>query len=440
MKPSGSLVGRYESAFDEFALGVLDIGTSISPSRILLVLLFFLPFLDFTGDEPIDLAKHILFRTLAVGLLTYSIVVVAIKGGRRFPALSLGLPLTAYAATAFLSVASAVLNSRIAGNRAFLALATLPMLISFLYVTPYWVNTRQMVLKGVRVLLLSVLTAGLIGLAEIALHFLLPAQIPIRVSSVFHDPNIFSRFLATGIFFAGALLLFNVHDVFPRKALWLILSVSFVCLFFTLSRSGTGTVLVGVVLLALLAKRRKLALFLALLVPILGMLALAFLIYARQFGNNAFIEPSNINRIQLIIAGLDMIRQHWLLGIGYTNYSYVFVQSYFNSTMAVSLVNYEMLGYQTSIHNWLIEVWAEQGIFGVVGFVWFFGSLFRRLRAARARSVDKTLQAILAGYTLMFFAFLFHGFFYHTFISQFFFWVNAGFATAAITAANRENS
>ena len=152
----------------------------------------------------------------------------------------------------------------------------------------------------------------------------------------------------------------------------------------------------------------------------------------------SFVEPSAFNRIQIVLGGLDIFSKHWLTGIGYTNFQNYFASNYIEGALAMSLSSYEELGFTVSIHNWCVELLAEQGIIGLVGFCWLFFLFFRTLRQARRATTDKTLNALLIGHILMIFTFLFHGFFYHTFISQFFFWVMSGFALSTSAAVERE--
>ncbi len=431
-----SLIDYHRITLRDVVLSFIDTITSFSPFHISLGLLFFLPFLDFTGNNVFDVVKHLLLSGVSFALLIYTVTYVSLSEGHfSFPRLGFSLPLALYSISAFASVVIAMASARVESSRAILSLITLPLLISLLYVIPQWFHSKDSIIFSVRIFLYSLLVVDAIGLVEVALHFIFPQLFTIRISSVFHDPNIFARFLVMGIFIVLSLLLFDVRDVLFRRLLWVLLLASIICLFFTLSRSGLGTFFFGSILFSILSKKRM-AMFIILSSALVGIVAFLFLLFARPFEGSVVFEPSNINRIQLILAGIDMIRQHWLFGVGYTNFSNIFTQFYLNNSMAISLVNYEMLGYQTSIHNWLIEVWAEQGIIGLSGFVWFFIVIFRKLKVARIYTNDNSMKAILLGYTLMFFAFLFHGFFYHTFFSQFHFWVLAGFGVASIWSAH----
>jgi len=150
------------------------------------------------------------------------------------------------------------------------------------------------------------------------------------------------------------------------------------------------------------------------------------------------LDRSTLNRVQIILGAVDIVKKHWLIGIGYTNFEPYFADNYLESTLRTDLENYEEQGYTVSMHNWLMEILSEQGVVGLAAFMWFFYLLFKKIIAARKATQNPTFRAILFGHLLMLLAFLVQGFFYHTFISQFPFWMYAAFAMSTVVAADNE--
>ena len=84
-------------------------------------------------------------------------------------------------------------------------------------------------------------------------------------------------------------------------------------------------------------------------------------------------------RLDLWQSSLEMVRDHPLLGIGLDNFAYLYQQVYLREG-AVAEPNL------SHPHNWLLHVWLELGLLGLVAFVW----LLMRVLAACARGADGT--------------------------------------------------
>ena len=420
-------------SFKEFIFSILALGIWFTPERILLTFLFLQPYLDFTDNPGLNIVKHLLLRFIAIYLFLITIL-STIQSNKRINKSGLELPISLYIITAFLSSGIAIISSNAEIIDSIISLVTLPLLILLIYIFPYWFDNKKVIVYGVKIFLYSSFTVVIIGLFQLLYFSLFPPDRGFRVTSIFHDPNIFARFLLFGIYFVLSILLFSKEKILSKRFLLTFLVLSFICLLYSFSRSGYATFIVGCFVFAMFVKSKKLKAGIIISGIMVGIAAFLFLSTHRIFNGSFITEPSNFNRIQLVFSGIQMIENHWLIGIGYTNFPYIFIKS-LQGSIAISLFNYEMMGYQTSIHNWLIEVWAEQGIFGLISFIWLFAAIFKKLKKARRLNNDSLLHSFLIGFTLMIFVFLFHGFFYHTFISQFFFWVFLGFLLSTIKVA-----
>ncbi len=426
-------------AFRDFLLSVIMFWVSLNPTTVLLAFLLLQPAFDFTRSDELNLIRHILLRVVTVYLLLQTFVYLSRTKGRirLFPT-GLKRPLILYVGTAIISVGAAILADRTDIGRALLAVLTIFLLVSLMYIIPFWFRSRELVFKVIKVFFISVWVVGTIGVVQVGLNFVSPSQ-AFRLSSVFHDPNIYARFMVIAIFFAFSLLLFSNERIVKRSQLIGLIALAFFNLLFSFSRSGYATLVFGSLFFATFIESKKLRFLVIGSAILLGAGAFVVLV-SQRFEGSAIVESSNLNRVQLILGGIEMIRNHWLEGIGYTNFGNFYKTFYLGGVLHVSPETYEQMGYATSIHNWFIEVWAEQGVVGLVGFMWLFVILFRKLRDARRSTADTSLQALLIGYSLMMFVFIFHGLFYITFISQFFFWVITGFALATARIALQDRA
>jgi len=94
-------------------------------------------------------------------------------------------------------------------------------------------------------------------------------------------------------------------------------------------------------------------------------------------------------RLDLWQSSLEMVRDHPLLGIGLDNFAYVY-QAYLREG-AVAEPNL------SHPHNWLLHVWLELGLLGLVAFCWLLLRFGRNVRAALNQAESSWLVAGAAG-------------------------------------------
>ena len=80
-------------------------------------------------------------------------------------------------------------------------------------------------------------------------------------------------------------------------------------------------------------------------------------------------------RLDLWVSSLEMVRDHPWLGIGLDNFAYLYQQVYLREGAAAE----PNLSHP---HNWVLHVWLELGLLGLIAFGWL---LWRFWRQARAR-------------------------------------------------------
>lgn len=438
---SDAITSSPRFTFEEFALSLLGVLIALTPDRIITFFLFAQPLFDFTDNDTLTLIKHIVIRLLVLYLLFQTSLYLSNVGKRMtFTPIGIERGLLIYGGTAVFSVVAAVLRNDMGIAKAFASVTTLLMLFSLCYLIPYWCGDRIRVLKLAKWFLASFTAVTLAAVVQVILSQFLPSVFGFnRLSSLFHDANIFARFLIFGIFFSVPLLL-NHSPLVGRKLTIVTIVLALGCILLSLSRSGLFALLAGCIILGALMGKKKIMMIIVVFAIITGTLGLRFINAERLAPKSSVFEMSTFNRIQIVLGGLDIFSQHWLTGIGYTNFQNFYASQYLVGQLDMSLSSYEQRGYTVAIHNWTVEVLSEQGIFGLVGFCMLFYLLFKLVRRARLGTADKTMQALLVGHTLMLFIFLLQGFFYHTFISQFFFWMMIGFALATVKAIEHDGA
>jgi O-antigen ligase len=89
-------------------------------------------------------------------------------------------------------------------------------------------------------------------------------------------------------------------------------------------------------------------------------------------------------------AGVRHRGVHPLLGIGLDNFAYLYQQVYLREGAAAE----PNLSHP---HNWLLHVWLEQGLLGLVAFGWLLVRFGRHARAALSRTATRWLVAGAGG-------------------------------------------
>jgi len=411
-----------------------------TPKRLLYLFLFCQPLMEYSLHNEFNIIRHIVWRVIIVFLFSFTLYdAVFTRNSISLPNF-IRAPLFVYIITALLSTILAYLLTSIDSLRGIYAISTFALLLLFIKVIPYWFNSKISILRVINVYVLATVITNIYGVIEFVINRMILNDIFFRMSSVFKDPNIYARFNLIAIFFLLSILFFNKNLTRNLKIYNLFaLLLSGLSIFMSLSRSGYLTLLLGLVIFSFLFKGKKYKLIAIAVVLLIASFGILLLATQRDFlGGTAIIEASGINRIQLILGGIEIIKENWLLGIGYTNFGNYYVTNYVSQVLRITEFNYYMMGYATSIHNWLIEIWAEQGIIGLAAFVFLFGNLLKYLFSNFKKAIDSITKVCLSSFFLMTLVFLIHGFFYHTFIFHFFFWLMFGFTVSLIIILEKD--
>ena len=245
------------------------------------------------------------------------------------------------------------------------------------------IMTRVLRVRDVHFLLLLVVVFGMLNsLASFALiakegHFG-----PSHSSSfLISDRNGFIRYLA--IVNAYCLILFfeRVRRIrridFRAAALCAVMATVFCQVVLQFSRSGYLVYIlsVGVITWFSGSKRLRRAYFFAL--PVIAALFTALVLFRIASEHSQVINISDLQRIALFKAGVNMIKHSPLTGLGY----------HISRTRIAEFADkaYPNDGVTVDIHNWFVNVWAEQGVFALVTFLLLnFGLMYSLYRLFRA--------------------------------------------------------
>jgi O-antigen ligase len=221
---------------------------------------------------------------------------------------------------------------------------------------------------------------------------------------------------ALPFFIAGALTGWRV--------LWLPAAVVGLALLLTFSTGGWLGGLAAVLVVIGIMTRRGLALR-------FGGAALSALLVVSVLAI-AGVLPERLNplrqtggfRLDLWLSSLQMIRDHPLLGVGLDNFAYLYQQVY----LRVGAAAEPNLSHP---HNWLLHVWLELGLSGLIAFCWLLLTFAKEARSARRGWLVAGAVGSLADM-------LIHGFLDNSFFLvdlAFLFWLSLALVVAERTTA-----
>jgi putative inorganic carbon (hco3(-)) transporter len=209
--------------------------------------------------------------------------------------------------------------------------------------------------------------------------------------------------------------------------LWLPAGLVGLALILTFSTGGWLGALAGVVVVLVALRRRQLALRLGGMAVVALVLVSALAIVG--------VLPERLNplrqtggfRLDLWQSALEMVRDHPWLGIGLDNFAYLYQQVYLREGAAAE----PNLSHP---HNWLLHVWLELGMLGLIAFGWL---LVRFWRQARARLNGSSTRWVVAGACGSMADLLVHGFIDNSYFLvdlAFLFWLALALAGPEIEA------
>lgn len=170
----------------------------------------------------------------------------------------------------------------------------------------------------------------------------------------------------SGLLLAGSLLLLVLAA--HRRKVWLIASAAIVslALLLTFTRSVWQGWLVAVFLLLALKRPRHLPIAAGLLLIFISLMPMDF--FSRFVSAFDLQQSSNLDRIRMAEAGVEMIKDRPLLGVGPAN-----VKEVYPLYRKPDAPRFR----PPHLHNNLVQLWAERGILGVAAYLLLMGLFLR---------------------------------------------------------------
>ena len=233
--------------------------------------------------------------------------------------------------------------------------------IFMLFVIFTFVDSQKEISNIVKLTMLSVFIAGLIGLLQYALGdntFPNPEMIGSagRVYATFVNPNFWGAFINLLIFPA---LILAVRKVKHYKYIYIFIFTVFVNLILTYTRGSWLGFVIGLLLFIILFNKK-------LLIPILVIAPVSLFITGIRSRVFSIFDTNSwtiIERFKLWETGYLMFKEHPVLGVGNGNYLRRY-SDYINKYSELSLGRDEY-----AVHNTYIKVMAETGIIGIIPFI-----------------------------------------------------------------------
>lgn len=376
--------------FSLFLLGLLGIVLILFDIRVgiyMEVLLY--PFLP-------DML-NLLFMIFLVGVYVFNIV---FKKARPLTKHSIIMPIVLY--IIFITI-STVTSNDIIGS--FRDLAIHLTSIGFVFVMVNSINSKKDFNILIVLLILSAILVAMYGLYQFATGNIemedkwvdeaTNPDLQTRIYSVFGNPNIFAEYLIMIIPISVSLFWFSkkIH----KKGLFLVTSMILaLALLLTMSRGGwIGFAFSALVFILLVEKR---LLLLAVPVGIGGLFFLPDTILNRIFSIVNLADSSNNYRIRMWKITLEVIKDNWLVGVGFGHLPFKAAFETYTRTMPTY-----------HAHNTYLETMAEMGILGFIVFISFLFVLFKYAIKKLVKGNDKYIKVISSGLLAGLAAVLAHG-------------------------------
>jgi O-antigen ligase len=316
-------------------------------------------------------------------LLVLAWLAVLIQAGRR--RLPLRRPLSDYDAPLSLFLAAALLSLLVSqylvlSVRELRALVLEPVAFLWLLLV---LGSQSSAPSGARGFVMAASVTAAAAIAQLALGIGgTEAEGVRRAQAWYPQPNHLALMLGRALPFLLAFAL-----VWRGWLVWLGLIVVAVALLLTFSTGGWlgSSVAVIVVLLALGWRR------VGVRVGVAGAAVLGLVFGMAAAG----LLPERLNplrqtggfRLDLWASSVEMVRDHWLLGVGPDNFAYLYQQVYLREG-AIAEPNL------SHPHNWVLHFWLELGLLGLVAFVWLVVRFWHAAR--RALHVAASDQRVFA--------------------------------------------
>ncbi|MBN1593790.1 MAG: O-antigen ligase family protein [Candidatus Coatesbacteria bacterium] len=215
-----------------------------------------------------------------------------------------------------------------------------------------------------------------------------------RAHSTFYHPTRLANYMTFAVSISFCLVAYYRESRAIKSVLYAIFGLSSICLVLTASRGANLGLLLGFLIVFGPRNRRLwavIAVIIALTIAIIPFQSshLHFLKGAELVSAKTNISAILGERQYLWLSGLEMAKDHPILGIGYGRT--------FNSLYQSDYAKPEAGQDHSSAHNVIIEVALEMGIFGLAAFMWLHVLIFREgFQLVRSRPPKVSFARTLA--------------------------------------------
>jgi len=253
-----------------------------------------------------------------------------------------------------------------------------------------------------------------------------------RLGATFTDPNYLGRFeiLLIVISLSAILIIKDKRYLLLNLAN---ISISTFILFLTFSRSAIITLMLSIVIILLTMKNRLIKTSIILLVCIFSIILLLYVgtkrtsddvIAGQSSAPTGTVDYSSTTRIALNYAAVLMFLDYPVFGVGYHNFYNIYIN---RSYLPVDI---PLASHISVVHSWLFSVLAEQGIFGLIVFLYILFLVFRKLFVNYRRADDEEMKFYGLVLFCMFFVLIFNGLFFPVFFTELLFSLLLGIISA----------
>lgn len=328
---------------------------------------------------------------LGMGVVLFAILIIAAAVENR-PALRLstiGMPLIVFAFSAAVGVG--VAGNRSEGLRVFSF-----FLASFLFCAALagGITTERKLKKLLAFIYIGVVAAAAVAIVQRFLGVSVSSSytdlannpgMPGRVYSVYENPNNYAEIIVL-LFPAAAVWTTILKEKYQRIYAMAGLALPVAALLMTYSRaSWVGFGLAVIVFLFFCCKRILPAFFL------LALMAIPLLpqtIWHRILTIGSLNDSSNMFRIYVWSAALDIVRDHGLIGLGLGPHNFQPVYWRYMSPHATTALHAHMI---------YLEIWIEMGLLGIGSYLVYYLTTVRRAVVHFAQASKAARLVLIAG-------------------------------------------
>jgi O-antigen ligase len=296
----------------------------------------------------------------------------------------------------------------------------LPVIASFVMIN-IW-TYRDLPKLYALILRMAIIT--FIGLLPEAIYYLVDPPDTPRFGSFFLEPNKYALFL--NVLYGMTLPhLITLRLRGQRSTSLIVLNVAILfVLCLTQSRSGimTWALLTGIAFYPRPAR----GLFVKLL-PLLGGFAglMVLVVLARYFNGKTDANYSDLTRAWTYLVGLNIVSHRPFTGIGFAN----IIDAYREYGGIYTI----LMGRALGIHNTPLEIWAEEGFFGMIFYLLLmFGPVRMLVKRMGERALTGEYPAFDVAAVSIPIAFFCFGFTYPNYLADDYFWVYMAYTFVAI--------